>query len=239
MGTKKCCRCKIEKDIIEFNNSKRNKDGKSGVCKICENNRGRKYYKENREKEVKRSKEKYFKDVEKSRERSKLWNKNNSEKLFELRKLNIDKKKEYDKEYRIINKEKRNEYKKTYSEKNREKINQYYSQRKKNDPLFKLSHIVRSRIYSFTKLKNINKSNKTFDIIGCSPELLKKHIEKQFTEGMSWGLMGQHIHIDHIIPLSSANTEEEIYKLCHYTNLQPLWAKENLIKGSKLGYIYK
>ena len=51
---------------------------------------------------------------------------------------------------------------------------------------------------------------------------------------MSWGLMGKHIHIDHIIPLSSAKTEEEVYELCHYTNLQPLWAEDNLKKGSKI-----
>ena len=238
METKICCRCKLDKELSEFNNSKRNKDGKSGVCKLCSNIRGRKYYEENREKEVKRGKEKYFKDVEKSRKRSKLWNKNNFEKLFELRKLNIDKKKEYDKQYRIINKEKRNEYKKMYSEKNREKINQYYTDRKKNDPLFKLSHLVRSRIYVFLKLRSINKSIKTFDIVGCTSEFLKKHLETQFTEGMSWELMGRHIHIDHIIPLSSAKTEEEIYKLCHYTNLQPLWAKDNLVKGAKLPHIY-
>lgn len=75
---------------------------------------------------------------------------------------------------------------------------------------------------------------KTFDIVGCSPEFLKEYLEKQFTEGMSWELMGHHIHIDHITPLSSASTEEELYKLCHYTNLQPLWAQENLSKGNKI-----
>jgi hypothetical protein len=238
MITKKCCRCDIEKDFSEFNNSKRNKDGKSGVCKICENIRGKQYRTENSEKETKRRKIRYYKDVEKNNEKSKLWNKNNSKKLFELRKLNIEKKREYDKRYRIINKEKRNEYKKMYSEKNREKINQYYTDRKKTDPLFKLSHLVRGRIYTFLKLRNIKKSIKTFDIVGCSPEFLREHLEKQFTKEMSWNLIGRHIHIDHIIPLSSATTEEEIYNLCHYTNLQPLWAKDNLVKGNKLPHIY-
>ena len=51
---------------------------------------------------------------------------------------------------------------------------------------------------------------------------------------MSWDLMGKYIHIDHIIPLSSGETEDDIYKLCHYTNLQPLWYNDNLKKGSKI-----
>jgi hypothetical protein len=70
--------------------------------------------------------------------------------------------------------------------------------------------------------------------LGCSPQFLKEHIEKQFSDGMSWELVGKYIHIDHIIPLSSANTEEELYKLCHYSNLQPLWAEDNLKKSNKI-----
>jgi hypothetical protein len=78
--------------------------------------------------------------------------------------------------------------------------------------------------------------NKTYnDIIGCSPEFLKEYLENQFAEGMSWDNHGQYSwHIDHIIPLSSAKTDEEIYKLCHYTNLQPLWAEDNLRKSNKI-----
>ena len=87
----------------------------------------------------------------------------------------------------------------------------------------------------FLKSKNITKNNSTFNIVGCPPIFLKEHLEKQFTDGMSWenhGLYGW--HIDHIIPLASAKTEEEIYKLCHYTNLQPLWSTDNWKKGAKI-----
>jgi hypothetical protein len=92
----------------------------------------------------------------------------------------------------------------------------------------------RARTRLFLNSKNIKKKNNTFEIVGCSPEFLKEYLEKQFTEGMNWDLFGKHIHIDHIIPLSFAKTEEEAYKLCHYTNLQPLWAEDNLKKSNKI-----
>jgi hypothetical protein len=109
------------------------------------------------------------------------------------------------------------------------------SDRKKSDPLFRLSCNMRSRLRIFLLRKTkIKKTDKTFNYIGCSPTYLKEYIEKQFNNGMSWdnyGIYGW--HIDHIIPLSTAKTEEELYKLCHYTNLQPLWAKDNLSKGNR------
>jgi hypothetical protein len=93
-------------------------------------------------------------------------------------------------------------------------------------------HIYNAEIVK--KLQDFKK-NKTFDIVGCAPNYLREHIEKQFLEGMNWENYGFYgWHIDHIIPLSSAITEEDIYKLCHYTNLQPLWAKDNLTKNNKL-----
>ena len=73
MKTKICCRCNIEKNMSEFNNSKRNKDGKSGICKLCNNNRGKKYRTENPDKVKEQTLTKYYKDVEKSRERNNLW----------------------------------------------------------------------------------------------------------------------------------------------------------------------
>ena len=70
-------------------------------------------------------------------------------------------------------------------------------------------------------------------MLGCDWETLKQHIESQFVDGMSWDNRDLW-HIDHIIPLASANTEKEIYALSNYKNLQPLWIEENLKKGSKL-----
>jgi len=135
--------------------------------------------------------------------------------------------------YRQNNREKVKLRRKNYYEINKEKHLEYFLKMRDTNEVFKLKDNIRRRINFFLKSKGIKKNNSTFNIIGCTPETLKEHIEKQFIDGMSWELMGQ-IHIDHIIPLSSAKTEEEVYKLCHYTNLQPLWAEDNLSKGSKI-----
>lgn len=103
-------------------------------------------------------------------------------------------------------------------------------QKYKNDPIFALSKRLRQRL--FHVLRNY-KSKSTLEILGCSYEEFKTHIESQFTDGMSWDRLGD-IHIDHIIPVSSAETVEEVYKLNHYINLQPLWAKDNLSKYNKI-----
>lgn len=138
------------------------------------------------------------------------------------------------KRLRDFNKEKNPE---EYYIKNRERGKKYEQNSKEKRKLrqltigYRLKNSLRSRIRNFLKSKNIKKTNKTFTIVGCSPEFLKDYLEKQFIYGMSWDNYGKW-HIDHIIPLSSAKNEEDSYKLCHYTNLQPLWAKDNLIKSN-------
>ena len=104
--------------------------------------------------------------------------------------------------------------------------------RNKND-LNKLKSALRNRTYFAFKQKRYNKNSKTEQLLGASYEIVKIHIESQFKEGMSWD---NRIlwHIDHRIPLASAKSEEEIVKLCHYTNLQPLWADENIRKSDKM-----
>ena len=154
-----------------------------------------------------------------------IWKKNNSELA-----------KKIDSEWRKNNLEYRKKYMKNYRTENKTNItiynNQYEKNRKKIDPIYKLKILSRSRIHHFLKQRKITKKCKSFEIIGISPIELKEYLEKKFTEGMNWENQGKW-HIDHIIPLSSGKTEEEIYKLCHYTNLQPLWAEDNIKKGSK------
>jgi len=104
-----------------------------------------------------------------------------------------------------------------------ERVNSYVKNKRNTNPLFKLSGILRNRIKHALKAGKLSKNNTTKNILGCDFETVKIHLENQFVDGMNWdnhGLFGW--HIDHIIPLASANTEEELYKLCHYTNLQPL-----------------
>jgi hypothetical protein len=79
----------------------------------------------------------------------------------------------------------------------------------------------------------MHKNNTTIHYLKCGLDHLKARFEGQFEIGMSWSNIGTW-HIDHIIPLSSAKTEDEVYILCHHTNLQPLWAEDNLKKSNKI-----
>ena len=111
----------------------------------------------------------------------------------------------------------------------------YEKERRKLDPIYKLTGNIRTRLNQFYKAKNISKTNPTFIMVGCTPEFLKKYLEKQFEPGMTWRNHTYYgWHIDHIIPLSSVKTSKEIYKLCHYTNLRPMWGIDNIKKGNKI-----
>lgn len=136
-------------------------------------------------------------------------------------------------EYRSNNKDKRKEYCINNREKINKKSREYFKKRKEIDSLFKLNCNIRTLIRnSFKRINCERKSNKSESILGCSFEKFKIHLEKQFTNGMNWDNQGEW-HLDHIKPLSLAKTKEEVIKLNHYTNFQPLWAIDNIKKGSK------
>lgn len=78
-----------------------------------------------------------------------------------------------------------------------------------------------------------SKNTKVYEALGAERDVVRKHLQEQFRDGMSWENYGEW-QIDHIIPLSSAETVEHVVELNHYTNLQPLWAEENLKKSNKI-----
>ena len=142
--------------------------------------------------------------------------------LKKYRQENKNKLREYDKKYQKENKKNRKEY-----------FKKYQKERRKKDTLFKIKHNSRIRTYKAFKNKGYSKNTKTQEMLGVDWQVAKQHIERKFTKGMNWGNYGDW-HIDHIIPLASANTPERLKQLCHYTNLQPLWAEENLSKNDKI-----
>jgi hypothetical protein len=164
---------------------------------------------------------------------------------IEENKLKIkENKKEYDKEYYQNNKEKSKEYYQNNKEKikeyrkiNKEHFKQYYKKYQKNkkeiDYLYKLTHNIRSLILKSIKKQGYSKNTKTYQILGCTYEEFKKHLERQFKIGMNWNNQGLW-HLDHIIPVSLAKDEAELLRLNHYTNFQPMWAIENISKGNKI-----
>ena len=200
---KVCTKCKIEKEVTEFNKLKRNKNGLRSKCKSCE-----KEYSEANKERIK--------------ERQKEYQQTNKERMKEYKKEYYQTNKEYFKEYRQANKERIKESKK-----------EYQRNRRKTDPLFKMCGNLRNRTLIAFKNKGYSKNTKTQEMLGVDWEIAKQHIERQFAKGMNWDNYGEW-HIDHIIPLASANNKEELMKLCHYTNLQPLWAEDNLSKKDKI-----
>lgn len=121
-----------------------------------------------------------------------------------------------------------------FKENRRQYFRKYYPERYKTDPEFKLRHRLAKRI--LTAIQREYKSGSTLELIGCSIDEAKKHIESQFKDGMTWDNHGLHgWHIDHIKPCASFDlTDPEQQKQCfHYTNLQPLWAEDNMKKGDK------
>jgi flagellar hook protein FlgE len=161
----------------------------------------------------------------------KCGNKNCLERYYQNREKNLKKQKEW----LSKNKEKRNKQQREYSYKNKHKRNEYLKNKMKEDMQFRIRKNIRDRMR--LAMCGSSKSKHTIELLGCSVEELKKHLEKQFTEGMNWDNYGKKgWHIDHILPCASFDlTDPEQQKRCfHYTNLQPLWAEDNYKKRDKI-----
>lgn len=208
METLKCNNClEIKPMTVEFfKRGATNRLGFRPQCKECV----RKIQIEYRVKNGKSLKEKRIKHYKSIADKLKIWGQKSNANTKKKRTENPN----FDKDYRNKN-------------------NVRHMTKYRNDPLYKLIHRLRGRISCGIKKKYKNLRSASY--LGCSLVELRAYMESKFQPGMTWENHGNYgWHIDHIIPLDSANTEEEAFKLCHYTNLQPLWAKENLSKSNKL-----
>ena len=181
--------------------------------------------------------------------RQKAWREANKEHLAkwyrDYRKANPESNKTNTKAYRKRNPDTAKATSKKYKDNNQVKVKAYRiaykgrkneldKERKKTDPLYKLKANLRSGLLkAFTRIK-VRKNNKTVQILGCTYEEFKQHIESQFKDWMNWdnhGLYNGELDygwdVDHIEPISNAITEADVIRLSHYTNLRPLCSKVN------------
>lgn len=219
---KKCNKCETEKELCEFTRDNSKKDGLSNRCKSCAAEYMKRYEVENSEK-----RKEYYKT------RNKTYYKNNKNKIAKTTK-----------EYRVKNKIYYKEYNSEYKKNNREVLNEKNRIKRKTNDVFKISENIRTSINRTMKKKGLKKHSKTIEILGCSFEEFKTHLESKFEPWMNWdnyakynGTENYGWDIDHITPISSAKTVEDVVKLNHFTNLQPLCSYINRdVKKNKLDF---
>jgi hypothetical protein len=245
-GLRKCSGCKCTVLLKYFSENKKGELKKT--CDTC-GERLKKYRLEKNKEKIKQYQKTYYENnKDKIKEKSKIhyennkeqkqeYFENNKEKIKQYQKIWNENNKEHVKEQKKIwnenNKESFKEYKKTNKEKISKQKNEYMRNRLATDVNFRVLHNLRKRLWS--AVKRNTKSAPTKELLGCTSEELKIHLENKFTDGMNWDNYGKW-HIDHIIPccsfdMGSSDKQKECF---HFSNLQPLWALDNLIKGGRI-----
>jgi hypothetical protein len=253
METKKCKKCEEIKPISEFGKHKITKDGLRTICKICNSSYSKNYYKKNIdlvkeyynnncEKIKQKRKEYYYDNLESTKEKAKKYRKENVEKIKQKQKEWFDNNPNYRKNWINDN----SEYHKNYNEEYKKIRNEKTKERKKNDPIFNLRCYMNRMVNNSLKKNGFTKKSKTAEILGCSFEEFKQHIELLWSiptnldengnVWMNWDNRGLYNgspnygwDIDHITPQSKAMTEDELIKLNYYKNLQPLCSYINRV----------
>lgn len=222
---KRCSKCKDWKPVGEYYKEKAKWDGFKSACKMCGKICMVEYYKKNKVKLAAKAREYNKKNKERVAARNREYREKNKEKL----------KAKMRKSYRK-NKIKRREY----IEKNKEKIkdqrNKRLRQRRKEDPLYRMSMNIRTNLrYTLRKAKE-KKQNRTFKYVGCTPEFLLARLQRQCKER---GL--NEYEVDHMMPVSSFDLRdpEQLRRAWHHSNLQALDPKDNLAKSNKVIYDMK
>ena len=253
---KTCSRCKDAKSIEHFTKDKNQKDGIAIYCKPCRKVMRQESYLRNRDKslaKMKEYREANFEKVSATKKRcyqakkeeylakNKAYYQENKEqalaKCAEYRAKNKEKIRVRDRAYKKANRAELNRKQLEYQKRVADKINDYsrnyVRERRKRDKVYALKENIRGRFRYELAKRGETKHTKANDYLGCSWLELQEYLKGQFTDGMSWDNYGDW-HVDHIIPLAIAENRDELIKLCHHTNLRPLWASDNISKGAKI-----
>jgi len=243
-GFKICNECKIELPISDFYIKNKERGTYHCMCKKCQYKYKKgymeKYISIPENKDKMREKRKAYKK-KKALEAKIIRDNLKAEKQrlidIEIENKRIEKEQQdliKEEKKRIIAYKKTDEYRIEQDKRNNERRKERFKFRFNNDPLFALKKRLRILVRgSFRKSGYTNFKTRTEEIVGISFNEFKLYMESKFVDGMNWDNRGDW-HIDHIIPLSTAKSEQELIALSHYTNLQPLWAMDNLKKGNKI-----
>lgn len=203
----------------------------------------KRYRQENIEQIRAYNKQRYDEKREQILEYQKAYRENNQDKIKETRKKIYDRLKdtqeykEQKRKYREEHSDELRAYFKKYRNEHKEELRAYLKNKAENDPMYVLKLKVRRTIYDSFKRKNYTKNSHTAQILGCDVNYFISYLLETFKNnyGYDWD-NNEPVQIDHIIPLAIAETEDDIIKLCHYTNLQLLKAEDNRAKSDKLDF---
>jgi hypothetical protein len=224
-GLQVCTNCKRALPRDSFWADKRVVRGTVPQCKECMGARYKGWAKKNPEVRKKTTREWFDRNKAKTKARNRKYYEANKERLAK-----------HNKKYREENREAISERRCARYQQNREviiaKVGAYTKRRRKEDPVFRARANLRTRLTEV--LRGRRKVAKTMELVGCTLAELKAHLELLFAPGMSWDNYGQW-HIDHIMPCAMFDLLDPAQQreCFHYTNLQPLWAKDNIRKSDR------
>lgn len=196
----------------------------------------RQYYNDNKERLKAQQRKRRKINVEYYRSRERAYRANNVDKYKSYKDNRKEIRKKEFKEWYAINRDNNITRCKKYARENRKKITQQRAKRRATDIQYRLSERIRGRLKSALRRKNKVKVGSAIRDLGCTLAQLVVYLESKFTSGMTWDNYGFYgWHVDHIKPLASFDLSniEQFREAVHYTNLQPLWAKDNIRKGTK------
>jgi hypothetical protein len=187
---------------------------------------------------IKRRKEYYESHKAERREYERKYREKNKSKRRELQRryyyANKDRASTWKKRYRDSHRGQLSEAGKKYRSEHRNEINRKHIERLHNDPIFKLKEQTRNLIRNSFKRTGYKKNSKTEKILGCDFDTLTNYLFGTWKSNYGTEWNGEPYHIDHIIPLATAKTEQDVIELCHYTNLQLLSPEDNLKKNDSI-----